>query len=250
MLSMGITSHLSSLGRTGAISDELLDWQRDCNVFIQVLEELNTWPVEFNLFDDSTKGKLALSFSLEIVHALAAPQSGIHEACQTYALCYLAIALCHHRDSPRERSLFVGGLNSSFRELDDRSVASLAWLLVKGNGNEVEHTGRALQMLRVLWKLQAASKLLVKGFLQSFLDGYERQPLRHTEAAMAHIRDDVLSEAYGCVFRSSQHENFDTQRSTTALHSPLNSLSQGSCKAPLLSLGHLAQKGRNESHIL
>src|ERR1700722_9730141 len=195
----GITSHLSSLSRTGAISDELLDWQRDCNVFIQVLEELNAWPVEFNLFDDSTNGKLAPSFSLEIVHGLAAPQSGIHEACQTFALCYLAIALCHHRDSPREQSLFVAGLNSSFGKLDDRSVASLAWLLVKRNGNKVEHTGRSLQMLRVLWKLQAASQFLVKGFLRRFLDGDERKPPRLAEAAMAHIRDDVLSEAYGSI---------------------------------------------------
>ena len=193
----GITSHLSSLSRTGAISDELLDWQRDCNVFIQVMEELNAWPVELSLFDDSTNGKLAPSFSFQIVRALAAPQSGIHEACQTFALCYLAIALCHHRDSPRERSLFVRSLNNTFGKLGDRSVASLAWLLVKRNGNEIEHTGRSLQMLRVLWKLQAASKLLVKGFLRSFLDGDERKPLRLAEAAMAHIRDDVLSEAYG-----------------------------------------------------
>jgi hypothetical protein len=225
----GITSHLSSLSRTGAISDELLDWQRDCNVFIQVLEELNAWSVEINLFGDNTNVKLAPSSSLEIIHALAAPQSGIHEACQTYALCYLAIALYHHRDSPRERSLFVGRFNSSFRKLDDRSVASLAWLLVKRNDNEIEHAGRASQMLRVLWKLQAASKLLVKGFLQSFLDGDERQPLRLAEAAMAHIRDDVLNEAYGSVLKSSQYENSDTQRSTIALHSPLNSFSQGSC---------------------
>ena len=206
----GITSHLSSLSRTGAISDALRDWQRDCNVFIQVMEELNAWPVEFNLFDDSTNGKLAPSFSLQIVHALAAPQSGIHEACQTFTLFYLVIALCHHRDSPRERSLFVRGLNSSFGKLDDHSVGSLAWLLVKRNGNEIEHTGRSLQMLRVLWKLQAASKLLVKGFLRSFLDGGERKPLRLAEATMAHIRDDVLSEAYGSIFRSSQHEQLDT----------------------------------------
>jgi hypothetical protein len=198
----GMTSHLPSLSKTGAISDELLDWQRDCNVFIQVLDELNSWPVELDLFDDSSNGKLAPPFSLEIVHALAAPQSGIHEACQTYALCYLAIALCRHRDSPRERCLFVGGLNSSFRKLDDRNVAGLAWLLVKGNVNEVEHTERALQMLRVLWRLQATSKLLVKGFLRSFLDGDGRQPLRLAEAAMAHIRDDVLGEAYGTVSRS------------------------------------------------
>ena len=198
----GITSHLSSLSRPGAISDELLDWQRDCNGFIQVLEELNTWPAGFNLSYDSTNGKLAPSFSLEIVHALAAPQSGIHEACQTYALCYLAVAFYHHRDLPRQRRLFVEGINSSFHKLDDRSVTSLAWLLVKGNGNEVEHAGQALQMLRVLWKLQAASKLLVKGFLRSFLEGDERQPLRLAEAAMAHIRDDVLSEAYGSASRS------------------------------------------------
>lgn len=193
----GITSHLSSLSRTSAISDELLDWQRDCNVFIQVMEELNAWPVELSLFDDSTNGKLAPSFSFQIVRALAAPESGIHEACQTFALCYLAIALCHHRDSPRERSLFVRSLNNAFGKLGDRSVASLAWLLVKRNDNEIEHTGRSLQMLRVLWKLQATSKLLVKGFLRSFLDGDERKPLRLAEAAMAHIRDDVLSEAYG-----------------------------------------------------
>jgi hypothetical protein len=199
----GITSHLSSLSRTGAISEELLDWQRDCNMFIQVLEELNAWPVELNLFGDSMNGKLAPSFSLQIVHALAAPQSGIHEACQTFALCYLATALCHHRDSPRERSLLARGLNNSFGKLNDRSVASLAWLLVKRNGNEVEHTGRSLQMLRVLWKLQAASKLLVKGFLRSFLDGDERKPLKLAEATMAHIRDDVLSEVYGSIFKSS-----------------------------------------------
>ena len=195
----GMTSYIPSLSKTGTVSDELLDWQRDCNVFIQVLEELNSWPVELNLFDDSTNEKLVPPFSLEIVHALATPQSGIHEACQTYALCYLAIALCHHRDSLRERCLFVGGLNSSFRKLDDRNVAGLAWLLVKGNVNEVEHTERALQMLRVLWRLQAASKLLVKGFLRSFLDGDGCQPLRLAEAAMAHIKNDVLSEAYGTI---------------------------------------------------
>jgi hypothetical protein len=91
--------------------------------FIQVLEELNAWPVEFNLFDDTTNRKLASSLSLEIVHALAAPQSGIHEACQTFALCYLAMALCHHRDSLRERPLFTGRLNSSFSKLDNRSVS-------------------------------------------------------------------------------------------------------------------------------
>jgi hypothetical protein len=198
----GMTSHLPGLSKTGAISDELFDWQGDCNLFIQALEELNAWPVELNLFDDSSNEKLAPSFSLEIVHALAAPQSGIHEACQTYALCYLAIALCHRRDSPREQCLFVGGLNSSFRKLDDRSVASLAWLLVKENVNEAEHTERALQMLKVLWRLQAASKSLVKGFLRSFLDGHGRQPLRLAEAAMAHIKNDVLSEAYGTVSRS------------------------------------------------
>jgi hypothetical protein len=42
--------------------------------------------------------------------------------------------------------------------------------------------------------------------------------------------------------------NEDDERREASLESGV--YDHATCKAPLLSLGHLAQKGRNESHIL
>ena len=191
----GITSHLSGLSMAKASSDEVMELTEDRAVFYGVLEELNAWSLDSCAFNNGAKRKLELSLSSDIVHALAIPQSGIHEACQVYTMLYLVIALYHHRGSPREGSLLISEVNSSFTKLDDRSIASLAWLLAKRNNDKSEHRDRALQMLRVYWGLQATNKALVTAFLRSFFDNDGRQPLMLQEAAMTHIKYELFSGA-------------------------------------------------------
>jgi ankyrin repeat domain-containing protein 50 len=110
---------------------------------------------------------------------------------------------------------------------------------------------RVLARKCLIWVFYAARPLHIKELLEAVQIGEsagKQNFPRYEEEAVIESCANLIEVSYRFVrpIHHSVKEYITSPKSTTQPESIIRE----DCKAPLLSLGHLAQKGRNESHIL
>ena len=158
-------AYLDQLRPGQAGIDEVLAWKRDVDSTVETLSGLSDWVLQaLPIFYRNTI--LNKSGFLESIQKFDKPADIFELSQQTFALCYIAVALWNIRDVQR-CSRFLQVLSARHEHLgSDRPLPNTVWVCIRGTDDNPNLQFQAIQLLRVFHRLTNETQSMLGSFLR------------------------------------------------------------------------------------